>query len=186
MRTVSAASVAANRGGHRGAARAGAGDAGRARVRCEGGAAGSEGGVGLGVLGELMAEEVEEVCGPKGRHNRDRVAYRHGCDDGEVTLGGRLSSDSRRPARSRGRRRHNEPRGSGSARDTVDLHVSNASSYHSRRSSYVRQPSLRAFPANAAVTSETNRANSERTASRSAAGCPAGSNRPWATLDRQS
>jgi transposase-like protein len=46
-------------------------------------------GVGLGVLEELMAEEVEEVCGPKGRHDLDRVAYRHGSDDGEVTLGGR-------------------------------------------------------------------------------------------------
>ncbi len=46
-------------------------------------------GVGLGVLEELMAEEVEEVCGPKGKHDPDRVAYRHGTDDGEVTLGGR-------------------------------------------------------------------------------------------------
>ena len=46
-------------------------------------------GVGLGVLEELMAEEVEEVCGPKGKHDPDRVAYRHGSDDGEVTLGGR-------------------------------------------------------------------------------------------------
>ena len=46
-------------------------------------------GVGLGVLEELMAEEVEEVCGPSGRHDPDRVAYRHGSDDGEVTLGGR-------------------------------------------------------------------------------------------------
>ena len=46
-------------------------------------------GVGLGVLEELMAEEVEDVCGPKGRHDPDRVAYRHGTDDGEVTLGGR-------------------------------------------------------------------------------------------------
>lgn len=45
--------------------------------------------VGLGVLEELMAEEVEEVCGPKGKHDPDRVAYRHGTDDGEVTLGGR-------------------------------------------------------------------------------------------------
>jgi transposase-like protein len=41
------------------------------------------------VLEELMAEEVEEVCGPKGKHDLDRVAYRHGTDDGEVTLGGR-------------------------------------------------------------------------------------------------
>lgn len=46
-------------------------------------------GVGLGVLEELMAEEVEEVCGPRGKHDPDRVAYRHGSDDGEVTLGGR-------------------------------------------------------------------------------------------------
>ncbi len=46
-------------------------------------------GVGLGVLESLMAEEVEEVCGPKGRHDPGRVAYRHGTDDGEVTLGGR-------------------------------------------------------------------------------------------------
>jgi putative transposase len=46
-------------------------------------------GVGLGVLGELMVEEVEEACGPKGKHDADRVAYRHGSDDGEVTLGGR-------------------------------------------------------------------------------------------------
>jgi len=46
-------------------------------------------GVGLGVLGELMAEEVEEVCGPSGQHDPERVAYRHGTDEGEVTLGGR-------------------------------------------------------------------------------------------------
>jgi putative transposase len=46
-------------------------------------------GVGLGVLHELMACEVQEVCGPKGKHDPERVAYRHGSDDGEVTLGGR-------------------------------------------------------------------------------------------------
>jgi putative transposase len=46
-------------------------------------------GVGLGVLEELMAEEVEDVCGPKGKHDPDRTVYRHGSDDGEVTLGGR-------------------------------------------------------------------------------------------------
>jgi putative transposase len=46
-------------------------------------------GVGLGVLGELMAEEVESVCGPKGKHDPERVAYRHGADEGMVTLGGR-------------------------------------------------------------------------------------------------
>ena len=46
-------------------------------------------GVGLGVLAELMEEEVDEVVGPKGRHDADRVAVRHGHEGGEVTLGGR-------------------------------------------------------------------------------------------------
>ena len=46
-------------------------------------------GVGLGVLAELMEEEVDEVVGPKGKHDPDRVAVRHGHEDGEVTLGGR-------------------------------------------------------------------------------------------------
>jgi putative transposase len=46
-------------------------------------------GVGLGVLEELMAEEVDDVVGPKGKHNSDRTAVRHGHEDGEVTLGGR-------------------------------------------------------------------------------------------------
>ena len=46
-------------------------------------------GVGLGVLAELMEEEVTQVVGPRGRHDPDRVAVRHGHDDGEVTLGGR-------------------------------------------------------------------------------------------------
>jgi len=46
-------------------------------------------GVGLGVLDELMAEEVDDVVGPKGKHNVDRTAVRHGHEDGSVTLGGR-------------------------------------------------------------------------------------------------
>lgn len=46
-------------------------------------------GVGLGVLAELMEEEVDEVVGPKGRHDRDRAAVRHGHEAGQVTLGGR-------------------------------------------------------------------------------------------------
>jgi hypothetical protein len=46
-------------------------------------------GVDLGVLHELMTEEVEEVCGLTGEWDPDRVAFRHGTDDGEVTLGGR-------------------------------------------------------------------------------------------------
>jgi len=46
-------------------------------------------GVGLGVLTELMAEEVDDVVGPRGRHDAERVAVRHGHEDGSVTLGGR-------------------------------------------------------------------------------------------------
>jgi transposase-like protein len=46
-------------------------------------------GVGLGVLAELMEEEVVEVVGAKGKHDADRVAVRHGHEAGEVTLGGR-------------------------------------------------------------------------------------------------
>jgi putative transposase len=46
-------------------------------------------GVGLGVLMSMMEEEVDEIVGPKSKHNPDRVAVRHGHEDGEVTLGGR-------------------------------------------------------------------------------------------------
>src|SRR5215212_2088987 len=46
-------------------------------------------GVGLGVVHELMELEVDEVVGSKGKHNPDRVAVRHGHDDGSMTLGGR-------------------------------------------------------------------------------------------------
>ena len=46
-------------------------------------------GVGLGVMAELMEEEVTEIVGSRGRHNPDRDAVRHGHEDGEVTLGGR-------------------------------------------------------------------------------------------------
>jgi putative transposase len=46
-------------------------------------------GVGLGVVHELMELEVDEVVGPKGEHNRGRVAKRHGHEDGSMTLGGR-------------------------------------------------------------------------------------------------
>src|SRR4029453_391977 len=46
-------------------------------------------GVGLGVVHELMQLEVTEVVGPKGEHNPDRTAKRHGHEDGSMTLGGR-------------------------------------------------------------------------------------------------
>jgi putative transposase len=46
-------------------------------------------GVGLGVVHELMELEVDGVVGPKGKHDRDRVAVRHGHEDGSMTLGAR-------------------------------------------------------------------------------------------------
>jgi putative transposase len=46
-------------------------------------------GTGLQVMQVLMEDEVCSVVGPKGRWNPERVAVRHGRDDGEVTLGGR-------------------------------------------------------------------------------------------------
>ena len=46
-------------------------------------------GAGLQVMQALMTDSVSQVCGPPGRHNRDRVGYRHGTEAGSVTLGGR-------------------------------------------------------------------------------------------------
>jgi hypothetical protein len=46
-------------------------------------------GAGLQVLGTLMEESVTAVAGPKGKHNPDRAAVRHGHEQGSVTLGGR-------------------------------------------------------------------------------------------------
>jgi putative transposase len=45
--------------------------------------------VGLRVLADLMEEEVEEIAGPRGKHDPRRRAKRHGKERGSVTLGGR-------------------------------------------------------------------------------------------------
>jgi putative transposase len=45
--------------------------------------------IGLGVMGELVDAEVTDVAGPKGKHDSNRTVYRHGTEDGKVTLGGR-------------------------------------------------------------------------------------------------
>ena len=57
-------------------------------------------GVGLGVLAELMEEEVVEVVGVKGKHDAERVAVRHGHESSEVTLGGRRVAVERPRVRS--------------------------------------------------------------------------------------
>jgi transposase-like protein len=46
-------------------------------------------GAGLQVLQAMMDADVAAVVGPKGRHQPDRAAVRHGGQDGSVTLGGR-------------------------------------------------------------------------------------------------
>ncbi|HEY8556998.1 MAG TPA: IS256 family transposase [Actinomycetes bacterium] len=46
-------------------------------------------GAGLQVLGTMMEESVTALAGPKGTHNPDRAAVRHGHEQGSVTLGGR-------------------------------------------------------------------------------------------------
>jgi putative transposase len=56
-------------------------------------------GVGLRVVHELMEAEVTEIVGPKGRHDPDRSATRHGHEDGSMTLGGRRVPVSRPRAR---------------------------------------------------------------------------------------
>ena len=46
-------------------------------------------GAGLQVMHAVLDEQVRTLCGPKGRHDRERTANRHGTEDGSVVLGGR-------------------------------------------------------------------------------------------------
>ncbi len=57
-------------------------------------------GAGLGVLHEVMAGEVDELAGPKGKHDPEGQAVRHGHENGSVTLGGRRVPVSRPRVRS--------------------------------------------------------------------------------------
>jgi transposase-like protein len=52
-------------------------------------------GVGLGVLAELMEEEVVDVVGRRSKPDPARTAYRHGHESGVVVLGGRVVSAER-------------------------------------------------------------------------------------------
>src|SRR5207253_10196587 len=58
-------------------------------------------GVGLKVMDELLEEELVALVGPKGKHNPDRAANRHGSRQGQVVLGGRKIA-VRRPRARRG------------------------------------------------------------------------------------
>jgi putative transposase len=46
-------------------------------------------GVGLSVVHEIFEEEISQLVGPRGKHDSERTAYRHGREDRNLTLGGR-------------------------------------------------------------------------------------------------
>src|SRR4051794_14147440 len=52
-------------------------------------------GAGLQVMQALMEDDVTAVCGPKGRHDPDRIATRWGHEPGSASLGGRRVPVSR-------------------------------------------------------------------------------------------
>ena len=52
-------------------------------------------GAGLQVMQQLMGADVTAACGPRGKHDPDRTATRHGTEAGSVTLGGRRVPISR-------------------------------------------------------------------------------------------
>ena len=68
--------------------------------------------VGLGVLSEFLAAEVTEKAGPKGRHNPQRTASRHGAERATVPLGGRrVPIDKPDPGQQLQARLNTRPRG---------------------------------------------------------------------------
>jgi putative transposase len=99
MRTVSPASGAAHQEGVEGLPPAVHEALGELAGAAKEGLLAMSVGVGLGVLHELLEAEVDEVVGPRGKHDPDRTAVRHGHDAGEVTLGGRRVPVSRPRAR---------------------------------------------------------------------------------------
>ena len=54
---------------------------------------------GLAVMAAMFEAEIAVSCGPKGKHDPDRAAVRHGCGRGSVTLGGRRVAVERPRAR---------------------------------------------------------------------------------------
>jgi hypothetical protein len=44
---------------------------------------------GMAVMAAMFEAEIAEACGPKGKHDANRAAMRHGQGRGSVTLGGR-------------------------------------------------------------------------------------------------
>jgi putative transposase len=54
---------------------------------------------GMAVMQAMFDAEITAVCGPKGRHDADRTASRHGTEKGSVVLGGRRVPVTRPRAR---------------------------------------------------------------------------------------
>jgi hypothetical protein len=54
---------------------------------------------GMAVMQALFEAEIAEVAGPKGKHDPNRAAVRHGSARGSVTLGGRRVAVDRPRAR---------------------------------------------------------------------------------------
>ncbi|MGH2376478.1 MAG: IS256 family transposase [bacterium] len=54
---------------------------------------------GLQVVSEMMAADVTRICGPRGKHDADRAAYRHGTEPRQLPLGGALIQADRPRAR---------------------------------------------------------------------------------------
>jgi putative transposase len=77
--------------------------------------------VGLEVMGELLDVEVTELAGPKGKHDPQRVAMRHGSEQGTVTLGGRRLGVRRPRVRSTGTDAHEVQLESYAAFTSTDL-----------------------------------------------------------------
>jgi putative transposase len=54
---------------------------------------------GMAVMQAMFEAEIAQACGPKGKHDLDRAAVRHGSGRGSVTLGGRRVAVTRPRAR---------------------------------------------------------------------------------------
>src|SRR5215510_16392100 len=54
---------------------------------------------GLAVMAATFEAEIAEACGPKGKHDAERAAVRHGPGRGSVTVGGRRVAVTRPRAR---------------------------------------------------------------------------------------
>src|SRR5216117_4049460 len=54
---------------------------------------------GMAVMAAMFEAEITEACGPKGKHDANRAAVRHGQGRGSVTLGGRRVAVDRPRAR---------------------------------------------------------------------------------------